>query len=132
MAHDPDFRRRALLTAAAAAVSSALLHACAPVPVQKGTDAGPPVFPKPPDEPRFIYERTIYSSADVVPDTGNAELKRLLTGALRRGEVLNKPSAIAVHQGRIFVSDTVESVIRVFDIPAGRQVRRCALHRSTG
>jgi len=123
MSHHPDYSRRTLLAGAAAALATAVLQACAPVPVQKTTDTGPPVFPKPPDAPRFIYERTIYSSADVVPDTGNAELKRLLTGAARRGEVLNKPSAIAVHQGRIYVSDTVESVIRVFDIPGGRHYR---------
>src|SRR3990167_8341772 len=35
-----------------------------------------PVFPSPPDEARFIYERTLYSSADVVKEDKNAGLKR--------------------------------------------------------
>ena len=123
MAPSPNDSRRALLTGVAGAVALALMAACAPVPVQKQKDAGPPVFPGPPDEPRFVYERSIYSSADVELDSSRAELKRLLTGEARRGEVLNKPNAIAVHQGRIYVSDTVETVIRVFDVPGGRHFR---------
>ena len=39
-------------------------------------------FPPPPDEPRFYYERSIFSSADVKPDTVTDKLRRALTGEL--------------------------------------------------
>jgi DNA-binding beta-propeller fold protein YncE len=78
------------------------------------------VFPAPPEEPRFVYERSIYSSGDVIPDDGDAQFRRMLTGELRSGEGLAKPYAVAVHQGRIFLSDSVERFIKVFDVPNGR------------
>lgn len=116
--------RRTLLAGSAAAIAVAIVQGCAPVPVRTaGKDAGPPVFPAPPDEPRFIFERSIYSSGDVLMDGASADFRRLLTGEARRGEVLNKPNAIAVFEGRIFVSDSVEAVIRVFDVPSGRHFR---------
>ena len=39
-------------------ISAALLAGCAAPPERTGDD-GPIVFPKPPDEPRFVFERTI-------------------------------------------------------------------------
>jgi len=98
-----------------------LLAACAPVQ-QKAPPAKPVqlVFPAPPDEPRFVYERTIYSSADVVGETREAQLRRMITGESRAGTALSKPYAIAVHQGRIFLSDSVDRFVKVFDAPEGR------------
>lgn len=79
-----------------------------------------PVFPPPPDEARFYFERSIYTSADVVKDGRNAELKRMLTGESRAGEGMGKPYGVAVHQGRVYVSDTALHTVAVFDIPAQR------------
>lgn len=102
----------------------ALLTACAtPPPPADATAPKPLLFPAPPDEPRFVYERTIRSSGDVVPDEQAAELRRLVTGETPRGEPLSKPYAVAVHRGRIFVSDTVTRFVRVFDVPRGQQHR---------
>lgn len=78
------------------------------------------VFPPPPDEPRFFYERTLYSSADVKPDTGADAFRRTITGEQRQGEGLSKPYGVAVHRGRVFVGDTVARVVMVFDIPGQR------------
>jgi len=75
------------------------------------------IFPPPPDEPRFYYERTIFSSADVKPDTSTDKLRRALTGERITGDGLAKPYSIAVHHGRIFVGDTVRRAVLVFDIP---------------
>ncbi len=111
---------KCLATAFAAA---ALLTACAPLPPAIPTADRPLVFPVPPDEPRYVYERTIYGSADVMPRDRQSELRRMLTGEGIRGEALNKPNTIAVFQGRIFVSDSVEAVIRVFDVPGGRHFK---------
>lgn len=97
---------------------------CAQIPDQAG--ARKPnqtlVFPAPPDAPRFYYERTIYGSADVVDRKEQSGLKQWVTGESDResGEFLSKPYAVAVHQGRVFVSDTVARVISVFDVPEGR------------
>lgn len=101
-----------------------LLAACAtpPAPAPAGP-VRPLVFPSPPDEPRFVFERAIRSSLDVLPEEGASELRRLVTGEEQRGEPLAKPYAIAVTRGRIYVSDTVARFVRLFDVPAGRQYR---------
>jgi len=78
------------------------------------------VFPSEPDEPRFVYERTIRSSGDVLPVEAGNELRRLVTGEQASGESLSKPYAVAVHRGRIFVSDTVSRYVSVFDVPQGK------------
>jgi DNA-binding beta-propeller fold protein YncE len=101
---------------------AALLGACAaPPPV----DRTPKVlaFPAPPEEPRFYFERTIRSSADVVPESESGEFRRAVTGEDMRGEPLSKPYAVAVLRGRIYVSDTVSRYVRLFDVPAGKQYR---------
>jgi sugar lactone lactonase YvrE len=101
-----------------------VIAACAPIPPAKPpAPTGPLVFPSPPDEPRFVYERTIYSSADVAVQDRQSELRALLTGQGTTGEGLNKPNTIAVHQGRIFLSDSADALIRVFDVPNGRHFR---------
>ncbi len=94
---------------------------CAPVQQRDGSTASndPLIYPQPPDEPRFVYERTIYGSADVVPRRNDAALKRALTGELERSEGLGKPYAVAVHHGRIYVSDSAERFVKVFDVAAG-------------
>jgi len=79
-----------------------------------------PVFPAAPEEPRFYYERTLYSSADVLKEDKNADLKRMLTGELRSGEGLAKPYGVAAFQGRVYVSDTGLHSVMVFDIPGQR------------
>ena len=76
-----------------------------------------PVFPSPPDEPRFFYERTLYSSADVSKEDKNDSLRRALTGELRTGEFLGKPYGVAVFHGRVYVTDTLNRNVAVFDIP---------------
>jgi sugar lactone lactonase YvrE len=74
-------------------------------------------FPPPPDEPRFYFERSIHSSADVLPDTSTDQLRRSLTGERIRGEGLSKPYSVAVNHGRVFVGDTVQHNVAVFDFP---------------
>ncbi len=100
----------------------AVLAGCAAVP-DAPPPAKPPVYPAPPDEPRFVFERTIRSSADVLPDEKVSELRRLVTGEDNRGEPLSKPYAVAVARGRIYVSDTVTRFVRLFDVPGGKQYR---------
>lgn len=98
------------------------LSACAPVPQGGGERKVAEtrlIYPAPPDEPRFIYERTIHGSADVVPEEAESALKRALTGGVLNSEGLNKPYAVAAYRGRIFVSDSAGNAVRVFDVAQG-------------
>lgn len=100
-----------------------LLAACATPPAPPATPPRELVFPPAPDEPRFVFERSIRSSADILPVEQGSELRRLVTGEEQRGEPLSKPYAVAVTRGRIYVSDTVTRFVRLFDVPRGQQHR---------
>lgn len=107
---------------ASVAMTMVLLSACAPVSQvgEKTASSGPPVYPAPPDAPRFIFERSIRGSADVVPDEEESLLKRTLTGGSITSEGLGKPYAVATYRGKIFLSDSTESFVKVFDVPQGK------------
>ena len=107
-------RRMALLAAAS-------LAACMQAPQLPDEKPRALVWPPPPEEPRFFYERTVRSSGDVVVSEAG-DLRRLVTGENLAGEPLSKPYAVAVFRGRIFVSDTVSRFVRLFDVPAGKLV----------
>lgn len=109
--------------AAASAVLLLLLAACAEVPTAPGRPVEIPVFPPPPEQPRFFYERTLMSSADVTPDDKDASLRRLLTGEVKTGEGMSKPYGVAARNGRIYVGDTVDRSIVMFDLAANRYKR---------
>lgn len=98
----------------------ALLAGCAPTQEVVKKEQRELVYPGAPDEPRFIFERTIYGSADVVPPDADSTLRNMLTGSSLRSEGLSKPYAVAVHKGRIFVSDSAERFVKVFDVPESR------------
>ncbi|HEY5896268.1 MAG TPA: 6-bladed beta-propeller [Burkholderiales bacterium] len=109
---------RALI--ACVAVTAGLLAGCASGPgeIKK---AEPPVFPPPPDEARFVFERSIYASGDVVTRDRNSLLRQTLTGESESGgEGVGKPYGVAVRQGKLYVADSVGGAVKVFDIPRGR------------
>jgi DNA-binding beta-propeller fold protein YncE len=82
------------------------------------------VYPEPPDEPRFVYERAIRASTDVIPEADASALKRALTGSSDEAvDRLSKPYSVAVHQGKIFVSDSVGRNVKVFDVPGQKFYR---------
>jgi DNA-binding beta-propeller fold protein YncE len=108
-----------LLGAVVAGALALALAGCA-APVAAPVTLAFPVFPSPPDPARFIFERSLYTSADVVKDERNAGLKRMLTGEMRSGEGMAKPYGVAVDRGRVFVSDTALHSVVVFDIPGQR------------
>lgn len=110
-----------ILRLAAASVLAALAAGCMQVPIAPAPgNAGDLVYPPPPEVARFAYERTIYGSADVIAPESGDDLRRLVTGEGQKSEGLSKPYAIAVHRGKVFVSDSAQRYIRVFDFPAGR------------
>jgi DNA-binding beta-propeller fold protein YncE len=96
-----------------------VLSGCANVPQAPQRPIEIPVFPPSPEPARFVYERSIYSSADVIRDSGKVDFRRFVTGEKKVGEGLSKPYGIAVHKGRVFVTDTVRRVVMLFDFPQG-------------
>lgn len=74
-------------------------------------------YPPPPEEPRFFFERTITSSFNVKEITAGDKLKIFATGSLGSATGLGKPYGVAVHQGRIYVTDTVKRAVLMFDVP---------------
>ncbi len=114
---------RAARAGSALCLVAALLAAGCGAPPADTAAAKPLVFPAAPDDPRFVFERTIRSSGDVIEDEQASEFRRRLTGESGRGEPLAKPYAVAVHRGRLYVSDTVSRFVRVFDVPEGKAYR---------
>lgn len=98
-----------------------LAAGCAQAPPTRSVKpADIPVFPPPPEVARITWERTLHSSADVVPDDKDGALRRLVTGEMRSGEGLAKPYGVAVRHGRVYVGDTVARCVVLFDLNAKR------------
>jgi DNA-binding beta-propeller fold protein YncE len=110
---------RALAFALAGAL---LLGGCAATPEMQPAQPMTLVFPPPPDEARFYYERSIYGSHSIA-DLEDSKLRTILTGQGASTELLTKPYAVAVSKGRVFVSDSVDRYIKVFDVPSGAYFR---------
>jgi DNA-binding beta-propeller fold protein YncE len=73
------------------------------------------VFPAPPDQPRLVFERTIFSSADLFDGEAAARLRTLVTGERDAGRGFSKPFDVATCKGTIYVSDSVERMVLAFD-----------------
>ena len=102
-----------------------LLAACSVVPQQEEkTFSGPLIWPQPPDQPRFVYETTLRSAADIIEDSDEYRLRRQLTGeTVPTQPVFTKPSSIVARNGRIYVADIDTSSIIVFDVPRRKLFR---------
>lgn len=115
-----EFLRPALLLVCVVGLS-----ACVTVQTRNIEEVGrasrPLIYPEPPDEPRFIFERALRTSTDVVPEAETNALKRAITGVSDETvDRLSKPYAVAVSQGRVYVSDSASRNVKVFDVPARR------------
>ena len=98
----------------------ALLAACAsrpPVPT-----VAPPVYPPPPAEPRFVYDGTLRASSDFIRPTFSDRLRAFATGSRETPFGLAKPFAVTSRAGRIYVSDTQQRAVLLFDLPGQRVV----------
>jgi len=77
------------------------------------------VFPPPPEQARFIFERTIRSSADIERPDKETRWRRILTGETVRTRAFAKPFDVEACRGRIYVSDSVGRSVLAFDVPSG-------------
>lgn len=109
---------RRLLAIGCLPLAAALFTGCASAPPPQ--PVAPPVFPAAPDEARFIYERTLRTSEDVALLKGVDKFKRLATGAPEEIRGLVKPFGVAARGGRVYVTDTVQRAVCVFDTVQGR------------
>lgn len=118
-------RPRAAFVRVACLAIPAMLAACGPVtPRPPEASAVIPVWPAPPDLPRFKYETTLRSSADVLPSKLKLEIRRNLPGADRYFETsFKKVGAIAARNGRIYLTDAIQRCIVVFDVPRRKVFR---------
>jgi len=95
-----------------------LLGGCSSAP--PAPDEPPPVYPAPPDQARFIFERSLRFNSNVEPMTTAKRIRLYATGESDEVKGLVKPFAGAAYKGRIYVTDTVQRAIIMFDIPGQR------------
>ena len=86
------------------------------------------IWPAPPDQPRFKFEGTLRSAADIYPETREVQVNHKLTGnaVISDKPVINKPSGIAVRNGLVYVAEPTIKAITVFDL-ARRKLFRFGL-----
>lgn len=100
-----------LVTRAASVAAVAMLAAsCATKPVKK---ASPTFFPPAPDEPRIQFLAAF--SADTDLGWNVSKFAEFVTGKAAPENPLVKPYGVAAKDGKIFVCDTMQSAIEVFD-----------------
>ena len=75
-------------------------------------------FPPAPDEPRIQFLNSFNSDADLGRTRSFADF---ITGEQPTGPLV-KPYGLALHEGSIFVCDTVQNLIEVFDLKKHRAV----------
>ncbi len=95
-----------------------LLGACSNTP--KMPEQEPPIYPAAPDAPRFIFERSLRYSSNIEAMTTTKRLRQYATGEAEQAKGLTKPFAVAAYQGRVYVTDTVQRAVILFDIPGNR------------
>lgn len=76
------------------------------------------VWPLPPDVPRLVYEAVLRRPSDIEAPRGDTLYKKLTSAAVDDDQpAFQKPGALAVANGRLYVADTVGRQIVVFDFP---------------
>ncbi|MBF0610961.1 MAG: hypothetical protein G8345_04895 [Magnetococcales bacterium] len=98
---------------------SLLLFGCVTTPEQSEEEEkwSMPIWPKPPDQPRYMHEFTLRRATDIEP----RKTSSALTGETANEQVVfAKPMRVAASGGRIYVTDSLINRIHCFDIPRRR------------
>lgn len=77
-------------------------------------------YPPPPAEPRFKFVRSLRYSSNVQPTTAADRLRTFATGESDEFRGLAKPFDVAVWNQRVYVTDTIQSRVILFDLAGGR------------
>jgi DNA-binding beta-propeller fold protein YncE len=115
-------RRRILLRALGGSAIAGTFAGCATAP--PSTDAAEasarlPLWPAPPELPRYAYEATLRDSRSLQVGSDVASMRRLLTGDESRVG-FGKAMGVAATGGRVYVTDTEGRRVVVFDLPRRR------------
>lgn len=111
------FRRRRVTLALAVATG---LAACGSPPSGKAVrkEKVRTLWPEPPEQPRFEYQATLRSPADVVRETREMQLEKTLTGrGLSQLPVIDKPTGMASRSGLVYLAEPSMKSVTVFDVP---------------
>jgi DNA-binding beta-propeller fold protein YncE len=82
----------------------------------------PPVYPPQPEQPRYVFEGTLRSSNNITEPTFGDKLQEIATGIRVDPLGLAKPYGVAVKDKKVYVSDTQQRAVIVFDLE-NRQVK---------
>lgn len=82
------------------------------------------LWPAPPEQPRFEYQATLRSAADIVRENDEMKWEKMLIGrAVSDNPVIYKPSGIASRGGMIYLTEPVAKCVTVFDVPRRKLFR---------
>lgn len=97
---------------------------CTSTPPHSVQQEAQQVFPPPPAQQKYIYERSLYGSKDLTGKATESSFLNLLLGKRseqgQSGEGMARPQALAVHHGRVFIANSMDMPISVFDISKQR------------
>ncbi len=100
------------------AVCVLALAGCTTLPEKPATARkGPPYWPALPDQPRFVYETDLRDSNSIRAETETDRFKQLVTEGKPAVQSFKKAFAVAARFGSIYVTDTEDRVVYVFDVP---------------
>lgn len=74
------------------------------------------LWPAMPDQPRFAFEATLRTEANIIAESEDQRLQRMFTGVERSDKVIiGKPSGIVAREGRIYLAEPAVKAITVLD-----------------
>jgi DNA-binding beta-propeller fold protein YncE len=97
-----------------------VLAGCASAPARAPRIVEAPMWPLPPEQPRYRYEATLRNAASLRDGSQTASLRRALVGDDDQRISFSKPMGVAARGGRIYIADTEARRVFVFDVPRRR------------
>jgi len=92
---------------------TAIIVSCVPVETKK--EVTTLYFPAPPEPAKFVFERSVIGSADLLVVDESTRMRRLLTGEGSATMGFSKPFDVTACKGTMYVSDTVQRSVFAFD-----------------
>lgn len=109
---------------AAMAIGVVTLLGCAAPAAVTDRDQKQLVWPAWPDQPRLAYEATLQTEANIVAESSDERLQRMLSGGARANRpIIDKPSGLAVRGGRVYVAEPSVKAVAVLDAARGKLFR---------
>ena len=102
----------------AGCIVSAILSGCSSTPVIPKAEL--PIYPPPPAEARYIFEATLRSSNNISEPSFADKLQEIATGSRITPTGLAKPYGVLAYKNRVYVTDTQQRAIVMFDLDQGK------------